>query len=451
MKYHQGLVVTLNEEHDLRVWRMKDGAFLGEVRSVEQLSTPTSLAIDNGTDENDHMTLAVGYEDGSFRMFDMQISTGKFSKLYSHAPSSNGSISSIASTFPYLLTLSCHKTLSLYRFSYYDDGNKKDTEASNHDKRGTKFTQIRSSTAALPDPELLSSLLSTHTYSPSTLSLRLSPLGVIASIAYCYTRFRIGSNIGLQELLINTSASDIPIASSRLATTPDWTERTSSIRHDYDFDTVLSPRSDPLNANRPQATILMQPTSLSYSHPYLLVSYPDNTLKAYQVSSTAEGLSIGSGRRLWGHTSSVSGAQVSDRGKAVSVSCKGNDIRIWELEDALLRASPTSTAKTPSQSSSTSPVNSVTGWQPRASVQLQPQRPSIPSSTSTQSPVTPPAREEPEIRWGDLPLTPSPSPSKSDTTGMVTAGGWIAFDDHRVIVLNDRDKGGQFVSCYDFS
>ena len=75
-----------------------------------------------------------------------------------------------------------------------------------------------------------------------------------------------------------------------------------------------------------------KPTSLSYTHPYLLVAHPDNTLTLYLVTSTAQALSISAGSRLWGHTSSVSGAHVGGRGKAVSVSRRGDELRIWELE-----------------------------------------------------------------------------------------------------------------------
>jgi hypothetical protein len=74
---------------------------------------------------------------------------------------------------------------------------------------------------------------------------------------------------------------------------------------------------------------------MSYSHPYLLTSHADNTLTMYLVVSTSERLFVQGGRRLWGHTSSVSAVQVTNRGKAVSVSSRGDEIRIWELEMAI--------------------------------------------------------------------------------------------------------------------
>lgn len=43
-------------------------------------------------------------------------------------------------------------------------------------------------------------------------------------------------------------------------------------------------------------------------------------------------LSLTPGTTLWGHTSAVGAAQISSRGKAVSVAVGGNELRIWELE-----------------------------------------------------------------------------------------------------------------------
>lgn len=65
---------------------------------------------------------------------------------------------------------------------------------------------------------------------------------------------------------------------------------------------------------------------------YLLASHADNTLTLYLVKSTATSVLIDSGQRLWGHTSGISTAQVSARGKAVSVSTRGSELRVWELE-----------------------------------------------------------------------------------------------------------------------
>lgn len=53
------------------------------------------------------------------------------------------------------------------------------------------------------------------------------------------------------------------------------------------------------------------------------------------MRSTNAALSIDAGLRLWGHTSAVAMAQVGHRGKAVSVSSGGTEIRIWDLEGSV--------------------------------------------------------------------------------------------------------------------
>ncbi len=74
------------------------------------------------------------------------------------------------------------------------------------------------------------------------------------------------------------------------------------------------------------------PTTLSYTHPYLLASLPDNTLVLWLCTSNASSLTISPGIRLWGHTSGISDAEITSRGKAVSVSKLGEEMRVWELE-----------------------------------------------------------------------------------------------------------------------
>jgi hypothetical protein len=74
------------------------------------------------------------------------------------------------------------------------------------------------------------------------------------------------------------------------------------------------------------------PVTLSYSHPYILAALPDNTLLLHTCASTASALALSEGVRLWGHTSGVGGATVAARGRAVSVSRRGGEVRVWELE-----------------------------------------------------------------------------------------------------------------------
>ena len=163
---------------------------------------------------------------------------------------------------------------------------------------------------------------------------------------------------------------------------------------------------------------MARPLSLSYSHPYLLASLPDNTLMIYLVVSDADQLVIASGRRLWGHTSSVSGIEVSDRGRAVSVSAQGTEMRVWDLEDVVTSSTPR-----------------------RASVRITP---ATPPSASTISDAI--ARRGngiglalKEVRDELAGVTPRP-----------ITRSWVGFDEEQVVVLGQMGDR-QILSCYDFT
>ena len=168
---------------------------------------------------------------------------------------------------------------------------------------------------------------------------------------------------------------------------------------------------------RPEPS-LTKPTSLSYSHPYLLASHPDNTLTLYLVQSTETALSIGDRSRLWGHTSSVSGAHVGDRGKAVSVSAHGDEIRVWELEGGL--------------GSSSSRKRVAAG---EASVQVRPEKKAMADGTLIYS--------ERNLALGDALGT--------DMDELSTTKGWVGFDEEKVVVLREKGLGTQALVVYDFS
>lgn len=129
---------------------------------------------------------------------------------------------------------------------------------------------------------------------------------------------------------------------------------------------------------------------------YLLASHADNTLTLYLVKSTATAVSIDSGQRLWGHTSGVSTAQVSGRGKAVSVSARGSELRVWELEGGVSEKRRLS-----------------------ASVRVQPQN--YPN-------------DDVGKKWCEDGL------------------GWLGgFDEETVVVLREKDEGRQALVVYDFT
>merc|ERR1712093_154 len=183
-----------------------------------------------------------------------------------------------------------------------------------------------------PDtPRLLASLKSHTSWPPLSLSIRTTPTTLIASIAYTLRTYTSGYTVGLQELHLSLTTGSVKF--SRL---------TSALPQG--FTSILAPSSSPSSASNsenstsPAGTSRSEtscPTSLSYSHPYILATHPDNALTLYLCTSTASTLSITSGTKLWGHTSSVSSAEITPRGKAVSVSTRGNELRGWELEGGL--------------------------------------------------------------------------------------------------------------------
>jgi hypothetical protein len=157
---------------------------------------------------------------------------------------------------------------------------------------------------------------------------------------------------------------------------------------------------------------------MSYSHPYLLVAHPDNTLSLYLVRSTSSALSISSGNRLWGHTSSISGAHVGMRGKAVSVSRLGDELRVWDLEGGM-----------------TSSANRKRSRNGELSVRIQPAK----------------ATEEDD---GDdeaaqkVGLRSALNQGFDDST---VSRGFVGFDEQNVIVLREKSEGSQALVVYDFT
>lgn len=137
----------------------------------------------------------------------------------------------------------------------------------------------------------------------------------------------------------------------------------------------------------------------------------------YMVTSNARELFIGPGKPLCGHTSSVLGAHVGDRGKAVSVSAGGNDLRVWELEAGL--------------SSSSSRRRAV--WT-EASVMVRPET----------------ADEQQDF----ISRQKDQNPTISNLTAqeeLVTSKGWLSFDEEQVVMLGEKSQGSQALVVYNFA
>jgi hypothetical protein len=128
----------------------------------------------------------------------------------------------------------------------------------------------------------------------------------------------------------------------------------------------------------------------------------------YLVVSTTNSLFVRGGQRLWGHTSSVSAVQVTSRGKAVSVSSRGDELRIWELEMAV-------------------------------------------ASLNTHRPV-----EENSIQISAENKPPLPGPVLEANPVGLAAGatrmqGCVGFDEERVVLLREKEVGTPLLECYDFT
>lgn len=407
IKLYSGVVITADKEHGLRAWSTKNPKkqLTGLLFSKEG-DIPTALHVGKGSTASS-IEVTVGFDDGHFSVYNLDVTRGEFTIRFSQEPTSDATITAIASAPPYLLTMSDHKVFNLYKIPPH-------------------IAQYEESSA--DQLQLLASLESNNTFAPMSLSLRCSASEVIASIAYSFFHISNGWTIGIQELRFNKDGEHI---TSRLATTVAVQPKVDEAGHD---DPLTDNNSKPNNnhsrgytdISTPSIQHKEAPTSLSYSHPFLLTSHSDNTLTMYLVFSSADKLVIRDSRRLWGHTSSVSSVQVGDRGKAVSVSPRGNEIRIWELESAV--------------SSSSSPLSSRSrSIRGESSVQLNYEKPSATPSFSlgTTSGAKDWSRHVSYQRDLDV------LSEESD--------GWVGFDDEQVVVLRQRGLRAQFLECYDFT
>lgn len=379
VRLHDDVLVTANESAGLKAWSLKgDHRILA--RTAPFQSGPTSMAID--AESSKHViNISIGFEDGSFAIYSLKTDSRVLQLKYDHPPSRNGAIHAIAFATPYLLTMTGAPLMSLYHFIHGLNGHVGST---------------------IEPPRLLSSLRSHTAYPPATLAIRTTSNSIVASIAYAMPSWTMGWTIGMQELRLT---NDGAILGSRTASASNNAQNIPR-RHMQAYHTVEGIPS------------IIKPTSLSYNHPYLLSAHSDNTLTLYLVTSNAEALCVSAGNRLWGHTSSVSGAHVGDRGKAVSVSKLGNELRVWELEGGI--------------SSSTSRRRAAAG---EVSVQVRPKRGSFSNRPDTGKSLT---------------AATVMVPGKGSEE-MHMAQGWVAFDEEKVVLLREKMQGAQAVVVYDFS
>lgn len=349
VKVVEGVAITADAVSGLRAWDLKTRetfaqTSLGEVDDGGQHTDdlgqwPTCMAVDGADGGDSSFNLGVGFLDGSFGVWKLDVRKKRFELRYRHQKSSNGELLGMALSYPYLLTATRSVLISLYTFDIPKEALPINEEVT------AVGSQVPRKAAGLPSPYLLTSLKSHSSRAPIALSIRATSTTTIASIAYTFSTLT-GWSIGMQDLQITESRNGTQrqapeVSMSRLAYTPSVAAgrvASSPLRPTTPSarlsDARASPNSSPETPSTPRSPLLPEPgpTTLCYTHPYLLAALPDNTLVLHLVTSTAKALTLSPGIRLWGHTSGISDAEITSRGKAVSVSERGNEMRVWELE-----------------------------------------------------------------------------------------------------------------------
>ncbi|KAI1409867.1 hypothetical protein F5Y13DRAFT_169111 [Hypoxylon sp. FL1857] len=423
VKVTEGIAVTADVATGLRAWDLKTKQLLAHISLGEINSevAPSCLTIDDQYIQGQVLDIAVGFSDGGFGVWRLDVQERKLLRRYRHEKSSNGELVGVAFSYPYLLTATKSVLISMYTF----DGppGKDQSTATESDVKATDDETVRSQSPqdtkdqhtmehsksraqensngrTSQAPYLLTSLKSHTSRAPLALSIRKTARGIVASIAYTFSTLQ-GWSLGIQDLHLRSPTS-------KTKSTPDIT--TTRLAYTVPIRTapsqIPSPPTTPSQHTSSSPPSLHDgelegPINLCYTHPYLLATLPDNTLILYLCTSNATSLSISPGIRLWGHTSGISDAEITARGKAVSVSCRGEEIRVWELE----------------------------GRAHGKSIEVRPIVKPIADDEEKVDDVGPNATSA--VQWDDR-------------------RNWVGFDDEMVIVLKES-KGRESLMVYDFT
>jgi hypothetical protein len=345
-----------------------------------KLGEPTALGMDGNSEFSD---IVIGFNTGGVMILRLDPSDGIEGRDFGftmrcilpprQVPET---IQHVTYSHPYLLTIDLDHNLSAYQFE-------------------------AASAMSLGAPRLLATLRAQTLNGPCHLTLRKPREDsdtVTAAVAYSMPLFHGGWSVGIQEVELSATWTD-GAATTRLG---------MCVPASYELPLHPDHSSLPGKSDMPVAT----PTSISYSHPYLLTSHRDNTLTLYIVRSTDKGITIGQPRRLWGHTTGVARAGVGGRGRAVSVSQIGGEVRVWELENIAAAVSKAGSDRI-IESSVLGSVESV--------------------------------RVEDAWRVGkDLYLDQQP-------LRIPTAVEWIGFGEEKVLVLTRDEERDKNVTLYDFT
>ncbi|KAI0401711.1 hypothetical protein F4802DRAFT_420104 [Xylaria palmicola] len=438
VKVLEGTAVTADAGTGLlRAWDLKAKQLVAQARLDEDgaCASPRCIALDGQFRRQGSLDIVLGFADGSFGTWRLDTTKRQLVRRYRHEASSNGAVIGVALLHPYLLTATGSILISLYTFeplppppdrqdhreeieAYVEGENDSELEAmqkgaanaSTENHQALPHESIAAPgggkdgrETTLSAPHLLTSLKSHTSRPPLALSLRRTAAGTVASIAYTFATLR-GWSLGIQELHIrpgkSMAKSHPEISTTQLAHT---------LPVNMNSHPVPSPPPSPAGRSRSLETLVEEhsrqdllsgPTSLSYTHPYLLATLPDNTMILHLCTSGPASLSISPGIRLWGHTSGISDAEITARGKAVSVSCRGEEVRVWELE-----------GRTSGQSVEVRPTTKSTGA---------------------------------DVRWD--PAIPEHLGAEWDDRR-----NWVGFDDEMVIVLKESGAGTESFLVYDFT
>ncbi|KAI2780885.1 hypothetical protein F4815DRAFT_104432 [Daldinia loculata] len=414
VKVTEGIAITADATTGLRAWDLKTKQLLTQIslRAVDSGAAPSCIAIDDQKIHQQILEIAIGFIDGGFGVWALDVEERRILPRYRHKKSSNGELVGVAFSYPYLLTATKSVLISMYTFNgpnktdcsstlestrevngYVRDFESKPGQDSGRIEQDPKWVALRS-------PYLLTSLKSHTSRAPLALSIRKTTSSIIASIAYTFSTLQ-GWSLGIQDLHLRPPTSrskhTSDIITTRLAyTLPVWT----SSSHFPSPPTSPARHTGLLSSHQDNGTI-NGPINLCYTHPYLLATLPDNTLILYLCTSNATSLSISPGIRLWGHTSGISDAEITARGKAVSVSSRGEEIRVWELE----------------------------GRAHGKSIEVRPN--TRPTTNDKEGMNDPPIIDTTTVQWDDR-------------------RNWVGFDDEMVIVLKES-RGRESLMVYDFT
>ncbi|PHH78741.1 hypothetical protein CDD80_6292 [Ophiocordyceps camponoti-rufipedis] len=387
VKVVDGLAVTADAHSGLRAWDLRTRKLVAQMSLDGRLSArPMCLAVDDQRLATAAvLEICAGFHDGTFAVWRLDVGQRKLTLLFRQEKGLLGPLVAIAYRHPYVLSAARFGVVSLYTFD--SDPN----DSSSRDAR-------------LSPPRQITSLKSHSSRMPVALSIRNSATSVVASIAYTFYA-RDGWAVGIQNLDIHqpTGQSRPDVINSRVACTLPTQTRSPQTPPAWRRSHLLDADVDDSSANDydddgDDEKDVIGPIRLCYSHPYLLATLPDNCMVLHLCTSTDTSLTISPGTRLWGHTSGISDAEITPRGKAVSVSTRGDEIRLWELEGC------------------------VSG----TSVEIRPRTPAGGDRESETS----------------LP---------GDAVGLADRKNWVGFDDEVVVVLKESGDGGESLVVYDFT